>query len=187
MNSAIETQFQTPPEVCRYMVSLIPEGTKTVLEPTPGQGNIVRELKREGYQITAPEDFFLLQENAFDCIVMNPPFSTKSANMVNAPLNEDLKGLKVGYYFLTECMKLSDRIIALMPIWTITDSDVRMRNLLKYGLKSITLLPRRTFQYARVQTLVLELIKGYQGETSFSYFDRLEKQQSLTLYNKEVA
>lgn len=42
------TDFQTPPEVCKYMVSLIPEGVISVLEPTPGVGNIVSELNRGG-------------------------------------------------------------------------------------------------------------------------------------------
>jgi len=34
--------FQTPPPVCKYMVSLLPPGVKKVMEPTPGQGNVRR-------------------------------------------------------------------------------------------------------------------------------------------------
>jgi len=74
-----------------------------------------------------------------------------------------------GYQFLFELMDRSDTIIALMPWFTISDSDVRMRKLLSYGLKSVTLLPRRTFQYARIQTCVLELKKGYNLITEFKY------------------
>lgn len=72
MNSKL---YQTPIDICKYMTSMIPEGVKTVLEPTPGEGNIVSCLN--SYDITAPEDFFKLKENNFDCIVMNPPFSSK--------------------------------------------------------------------------------------------------------------
>lgn len=36
----IDTNFQTPPSVAAYMVSMIPSGTKKILEPTPGVGNI---------------------------------------------------------------------------------------------------------------------------------------------------
>ena len=48
--------FQTPPEICKYMVSLIPSGCKTILEPTKGEGNIVKELVN--YKVTAPDNFF---------------------------------------------------------------------------------------------------------------------------------
>lgn len=47
----ISLDFQTPPEVCKYMTSLVPPGAQTVLEPTPGIGNIVAQLS--GYKVTA--------------------------------------------------------------------------------------------------------------------------------------
>ena len=56
----------------------------------------------------------------------------------------------------------------------ISDSDVRLRYLKNYGLKSITALPRKTFQYARIQTVVLELDRDYKGDTIFK-----------TLYNEK--
>jgi hypothetical protein len=56
----VDPEFQTPPPVCKYMASMIPEGTVTVLEPSPGLGNIVHELVP--YQITAAADFFLLDK-----------------------------------------------------------------------------------------------------------------------------
>lgn len=59
-------------------------------------------------------------------------------------------------------MKKSDCVIALMPWLTIADSDVRFRALKAYdGLKSLTPLPRKTFQYARIQTCIIELERGY--------------------------
>lgn len=104
---------------------------------------------------------------------MNPPFSSKSAYMQNAPANLNKVGMRLGYYILTECMEMSNYVIALMPWFTISDSDVRLRYLKDFGLKSLTALPRKTFQYARIQTVVIELSKGYSRQTEFKVFDRL--------------
>jgi len=150
----------------QYMAAMLPKNVNTVLEPTPGIGNIVSAL--EGYDVTAPTDFFLLDKQRFDAAVLNPPFSSKYAFMENAP---DIKGMRLGYYILTECMDMADVIIALMPWFTISDSDVRLRFLKNFGLKSLTALPRKTFQYARIQTCVFELRKGWKGETIFKTFD----------------
>lgn len=147
------------------MVGMIPSGIKTVLEPTPGCGNIVACLG--GYDVTAPDDYFLMPKRRFDCIVMNPPFSAKSAHMDNVPAGVDVKGMKLGYHILFECMTMSGNVIALMPWYTISDSDVRLRHIKKFGLKSLTVLPRKTFQYARIQTVIIELQKGYKGESTF--------------------
>lgn len=43
-----KTDFQTPVNVANYMVSLLPDSAKTVLEPTPGIGNIKRALINGG-------------------------------------------------------------------------------------------------------------------------------------------
>jgi type I restriction-modification system DNA methylase subunit len=175
----IGTEFQTPPDVCKYMASLIPAGAKRVLEPTSGTGNLVRELN--DYEVTAPENFFTLDPSRFDCIVMNPPFSMKYAFGVPEDLN--LKGLRLGYYILQECMKMSDRIIALMPLFTISDSDVRLRYLKTFGLKSITILPRKTFKYVRIQTAVFELVKGWEKETLFKAYELIPK--NLETYDRK--
>jgi hypothetical protein len=57
----------------------------------------------------------------------------------------------------------------------ISDSDVRLRFIKKWGLISVTSLPRKTFKYARIQTMVLHLQKGYQGPTEFIVYDLLKK------------
>ena len=165
----IGAEFQTPLNVAEYMCSLIPKEAVTILEPTAGSGNILSFLK--DYQTTAPDNFFELDPSRFDCIVMNPPFSMKYAFGVPEGLN--LKGLRLGYYILQECMNMSDRIIALMPLFTISDSDVRLRYLKTFGIKSITILPRKTFKYVRIQTAVFELIKGWEEETLFKAFEML--------------
>jgi len=175
-------EFQTPPEVAEYMCSLIPKEAVTILEPTAGSGNILSCLK--DYQTTAPDNFFTLDPTRFDCIVMNPPFSMKYAFGVPEGLN--LKGLRLGYYILQECMKMSDHIIALMPLFTISDSDVRLRFLKQFGIKSITILPRKTFKYVRIQTAVFELIKGWDKETLFKAYELLPKpEKNLETYDRK--
>jgi hypothetical protein len=175
----IAVDFQTPPEVCKYMASMVPPGVRTVLEPTPGIGNIVAQLS--GYEVTAPKDYFGLDnKQRFDCVVMNPPFSSKSA--FNVPLHLNRFGMRLGYHILTECMLMSDNVIALMPWFTLSDSDVRLRSLKKYGMKSLTALPRKTFEYVRIQTVVIELQKGFKGETAFKVFDLLNYEEPPKLF-----
>jgi hypothetical protein len=168
----IDHNFQTPVPVCIYMVGMVPENAFKILEPTPGLGNIVNVLNAKNrYQVVTADDFFLLDKcEKYDCIVMNPPFSSKSAFMKNAPAGVEVTGMKLGYYILTECMKMSDNIIALMPWYTISDSDVRSRYLESFGIKSLTALPRKTFEYARIQTVIIELCKGYRGQTIYKTF-----------------
>lgn len=148
----IDGNFQTPERVCEYMVGMVPEKAYRILEPKPGLGNIVNALAAKGkYVIHSPQDFFLMDRSKrFDCVVMNPPFSSKTAYMENAPEDAETLGMKLGYYILLECMKMSDNVIALMPWFTIADSDVRLRVLKQFGIKSLTALPRKTFKYARV-------------------------------------
>lgn len=166
--------FQTPTNVGLYMKSLIPKDAITVLEPTPGEGNLVKLLNE--YEVTAPSNFFALDPQRFDCIIMNPPFSRKYAYGV--PDHVEANGLRLGYHILLECMKMSDNVIALMPLFTISDSDVRLRYLKQFGLKSITILPRKTFKYVRIQTAVFELIKGWQEPTIFEAFELMKISQN---------
>lgn len=164
--------FQTPVAIAEYMVSLVPAFAKTVLEPTPGIGNIVSALvKRGGYTITAPDDYFLLPAGKFDCVVMNPPFSAKYAFLDNASQDFTKHGMRLGYHILRECMEMSDHVIALMPWFTISDSDVRLRYLKSFGLRSVTALPRKTFMYVRIQTCILELARSYTEPTEFIVYD----------------
>lgn len=169
----VDPNFQTPLEVCEYMVDMIPPSAVTILEPTPGLGNILHVLKQyPRYEVTDAEDFFLLDySKRYDCIIMNPPFTAKSAYMKNAPHGVEVRGMKLGYYILLKCMEMSDNVIALMPWFTIADSDVRMRTLKGWGIKSLTALPRKTFEFARIQTCVIELEKGYKPETIFKTFN----------------
>lgn len=176
----IKDQYQTPPAVANYMAAMIPWEAITFYEPMPGNGALVDAIVNEmtlrfrinSYHITTNDDYFnrgTLKKAPFDCILMNPPFSDKSA--FNVPDNEKYEGMKFGYQILSECMEISDNIIALMPWFTIVDSDVRLREIYKFGLKSITALPRKTFDYARIQTCILEMDKNFKGDTLFKMFN----------------
>jgi len=168
----IDKNFQTPLNVAAHMAAMIPVDAISIFEPTPGEGNLLSVLSKTQYKITAADDFFLFPKTErYDCILMNPPFSSKSAFMDNAPEGAEIKGMKVGYYILKQCMNMSDNLIALMPWYTISDSDVRMRYLKSFGIKSLTSLSRKTFQYARIQTVIIELEKGYNKDTTFKIFN----------------
>lgn len=158
--------FQTPPFVARYMISLIPEGVKTVLEPTPGQGNIVKELNGK-YNVIAPEDFFLWQPVQVDCVVMNSPFTDKEVDFTNAPREvKKLKGANIGYWFIEQMNQYSDNVIALVPWYTIINSKKRTWRYMQHGLASIINLSRSVFR-TRIQVCILQFRKGYEGKTEF--------------------
>lgn len=168
--------YQTPLDVAQYMAGLLPVLVKEVLEPTEGEGNVTSALSE--YNVTAPKDYFLLDENLkFDAVVMNPPFSEASAILTNAPDYYKGSGMGVGYKILDECMEKAPVIIALMPWYTISDSDVRMRKLIKFGLSSITVLPRKTFDYARIQTCIIQLIKGWDKATLFHSYEHINQRK----------
>ena len=141
--------FQTPIWCCQYMKSLVPEGVKEILEPTPGSGNLVNVLKHD-YSVVSPIDFWHINtRKRFDCIVMNPPFSP----------------MRLGYKILYRCMDMSDNIIALLPWLTIINSEQRTKDIFGFGLRSVTHLPRKTFPGTRVQTCILQMQRGYHGDT----------------------
>ncbi len=142
--------FQTPENICEYMASFLPKDAGSILEPTPGKGNLVKALNKYG-NVIVPNDFNSLIQNKFDWIVMNPPFS---------PMSQ-------GYKILYDCMEMSNNIIALMPYLAIINGEKRTADIMNFGLKSITHLPRSTFKGSRVQTCILEMQKGYIGDTIF--------------------
>jgi len=145
--------FQTRPDICEYMVSLLPLGITTVLEPTPGEGNLVAALKKKGFIVTAPTDFFAV-DRTFDAVVMNPPFTP----------------MKLGYEILFRCMEMSEVVIALMPWLTIINSAKRIDAIKEFGLASVTHLPRNAFPGSRVQTCVLSMRKYFWGRTALLFF-----------------
>jgi hypothetical protein len=146
--------FQTPDHVCEYMVKLLPKNIVAVLEPTPGEGNLVKALRKHNYVVDEPVDFFTHKFTNYDAVVMNPPFTP----------------MTVGYDILYQCMELSDCIIALMPWLTIINSQKRTNDIIDFGLCSITHLPRSVFKGARVQTCILKMVSGYDDDIIFTAF-----------------
>ena len=142
--------FQTPEKVCTYMSSFLPDNAGTILEPTSGLGNLVKALKHKG-NVIEPQDFFAMEKQRFDWVVMNPPFTPMAK----------------GYKILYECMEMSDNIIALMPWLTMINGQKRTSDIIEFGLVSITHLPRSIFNGSRVQTCILQMSKGYKGKTEF--------------------
>jgi len=146
--------FQTPEIICEYMISLLGDGVyKNILEPTPGEGNLVRAIKKKfpESEVIEPMDFYKEILTTYDAILMNPPFSPP----------------KQAYSILDYCMSKSNRIIALMPHVTIINSSKRTKRIFDFGVISIIHLPRKIFQGSRVQTCILNMKKGYHGTTIY--------------------
>ncbi len=148
--------FQTPKDVCNYMFQYVYEKDLRILEPTPGEGNLVSVLRQNNNAVVAPNNFFDIDKTIerFDYVVMNPPFTP----------------MKIGYQILFDCMEMSDNIIALMPWLTIINAKGRTDKILEYGLKSITHLPRTIFKGSRVQTCILEMRKGFVGDAMIKFY-----------------
>jgi hypothetical protein len=145
--------FQTPDYICDYMSSLLEKSRINVLEPTAGEGNLVKSLEKNGFIVTAPVDFWEIN-GKFDAVVMNPPFTP----------------MQVGYEILYKVMTMTDRIVALMPWLTLINSHKRISDIFEYGLKSVTHLNRNVFKGSRVQTCVLNMEKDYNGACIFDYY-----------------
>lgn len=138
------------------MAAFIPyKEHQTILEPTPGIGNLVRAVENKGYVVSPKLFEHIVRGSRYDWIIMNPPFTP----------------MKKGYEILFDCMKMSDNIIALMPWLTIINSEKRTKAIMEFGLVSITHLPRKTFNGSRVQCCVLELKKGAIGNPIFRTFN----------------
>lgn len=150
----IDKNFQTPSVVANYMVSLMDDYCGTILEPIPGLGNLVEAVKDKGI-VTAPRLFEDIPSGSrFDWVIMNPPFTP----------------MKLGYKILFDVMGMTDNIVALLPWFTIINSEKRLKKITRYGLVSVTHLPRKTFPKARVQCCVLLLKKGYSNKTILNQF-----------------
>lgn len=151
-----ENHYQSPLWACDLMITLIPDGITTVLEPTPGEGNLVRKLRERGYEVTAPVLYEHISPfDRFDAVVMNPPF-----------LNS------IEHKFLDSAMEMSDVVIALLPWFTLINCDSRTAKLKRFGIHTIIHLPRSSFKKIRVQTMILKLVRGYQGQINFHIFDK---------------
>lgn len=145
--------FQTPDWVIEVIKKEIPCNIETILEPTPGNGNIVSALKTNFKIIYPKGDYFKMNHDIakYDCIIGNPPFSP----------------MKKGYDILYDIMNKTDLIIMVMPWLTLINGEKRLKDITEYGLKKIIHLPRSAFKGSRVQTCIIIMEKGHIRETVF--------------------
>ena len=149
-----KTDFQTPEWVCDFMVTSIHGYPNTILEPTPGNGNLMRAINKHhpNTQILTPKNDFLKMDIVdVDFVIANPPFTP----------------MTLGYDMLDRFFEFSGNVIALMPWLTIINSEKRLDRLKNYGLREIIHLPRSVFKGSRVQTCISMFTKGYRGEILF--------------------
>lgn len=147
--------FQTPKWVCDIMLNELSGNPVSILEPTPGMGNLVNaiNIKYPFAHITAPTDYYELESSRYDAIVTNPPFTP----------------MTVGYDILDSLLWQSDTIIALMPWLAIINSKKRSERYKSAGLKKVIHLPRNAFPGSRVQCCILVFNAGYSGDILFEF------------------
>lgn len=154
--------FQTPVWLCNYMVSLVEGNPHSILEPTPGEGNLVKAIKKKfpNSDVYAPEKLNFENIGNFDYIIANPPFSP----------------MKKGYDLLQNLFFYSNNILIIMPWHSIINSEKRTTYYLQQGLRTVTHIPRRAFNGSRVQTCILHFNKKSVDEIILD-FNTLYKRQ----------
>jgi hypothetical protein len=154
--------FQTPPDLCAFMTSLIPvryRRQSLVIEPTPGAGNLLSALANAGFRrVEAPTgDFFQWSPSERPKVVIgNPPWTPP----------------KLAYSIMNRCLAefQPQFVVLLMPWLTLINSTRRTELLLDYGLKKVIHVSRSTFPGIRMQCCILVLDKGYGGEVQLGFY-----------------
>jgi hypothetical protein len=176
-------QFQTPEHVADYMVSLITEEPKLVLEPSIGEGNLVKALWKRfpkarvvGFDVeeTPLQDdrleFFKMDfldakmdylvktiGYRFDLILANPPFTP----------------MLLSYKFFDKLINIQKRGIYILPYLFLINSDGRARDYsLLVDVKNIFHLPRSTFKGSRIQSCILDVRDGITLNTNYVWYDK---------------
>lgn len=146
--------FQTPAWVCEFMATSVYGYPNLILEPTPGNGNLVDAIRKNhpSTKILTPEnDFMEMDIVDVDFVIANPPFTP----------------MPLGYKMLDRFFEFSGNVIALMPWLTIINSEKRLDKLKSNGLREIVHLPRSVFKGSRVQTCILMFTDGYKDQIVF--------------------
>ena len=153
--------FQTPDWVTHRMCDLVEGSPASILEPTPGEGKMVKVLQNrfpDSLVLYPKTDYWTFRENGPqfkpDLIIANPPFSP----------------MKEGYRFLFDFMAITDRVISIMP-WYVNQSVRRTKSILQYGMKRMVFLPRSVFRNCRTNCCVLDLQRGYRGTVEWVYWE----------------
>ena len=158
------------------MVDLIDKEPKLVLEPSIGQGNLVKALWRKfpntkviAYDIMdspLKDDRLIFYKQDFlsanidytpDLILSNPPFTP----------------MTLSYQFFNKCIKIQKRGIYILPYLFLINSTNRPKIYSKnINIKNIIHLPRSIFKNSRIQCCILNI---YEGTTNISYYKWYEE------------
>jgi len=161
--------FQTPEWICNIMVSLIDSYPQKILEPTPGEGNLVNAIhnKYPNTEIIKSNNFETQKLIKVDYVIANPPFSPMS----------------IGYKMLNKFFYFSGNIIVIMPWLSIINSEKRTDMYIKKGLEKVIHLPRSVFKGSRVQTCILKFKDGYSDNITLSFISSCNRKQSVDINN----
>ena len=188
--------FPTPCSATKAMIELseleISSESTTILEPSAGDGSIVRELlryssnihcceidsenveilKSQGLNIVANDFLQHKFTEKYHWIFMNPPFATKGDS------NHWLEHIKKAYFLLESGGKLA----AILPPTFITSDQQSLkefRNYVNYGLQWIN-LPKKTFLQSgtSVDTICICIQRFTEMESS-QFYHSIKKLKSL--------
>lgn len=151
----LNQQFQTPLEVCRWLVSYlnIPPFS-TIFEPTPGSGNFIQALEeRDFVDVERPQDNFFAHQftKKYDLIIGNPPFSSQQRSS-----RSGVKGMALGYEIAELCFQQltpTGKMVLILPWMYLINGEKRTDRVFPY-LAEVIHLPRNTFPGIRTQTAI---------------------------------
>ena len=158
------------------MVDLIDKKPKLVLEPSIGEGNLIKALWKKypdakviGYDIVdtpLKDDRLLFLKQDFlsanveyipDLLLSNPPFTP----------------MTLSYQFFDKCINIQKRGIYILPYLFLINSTNRPKIYSQIiNIKNIIHLPRNVFKNSRIQACILDV---YEGKTDISNYKWYEK------------
>jgi len=122
---------QTPPYA---LDPILPYLSGTVWECAAGEGSLSMALEKLGFKVVASDilrgqDFFRWQPESFDCIVTNPPYSSK-------------------FEWLERCYQLGKPFALLLPVETV-GANKAQRLFEKHGVEVVFMNRRVNFKMPR--------------------------------------
>jgi len=126
---------QTPPRALAPLLPFIPRRW-TIWEPASGEGLLVGALRAAGLKVIESDlitgqDFFEYQpDQAWDCLITNPPYSLK-------------------YHWLARCYDLGKPFALLLPLETL-GAKTGQKMFYKHGISIILIHGRINFKMPRV-------------------------------------
>lgn len=157
------------------MVNLIKEEPKLVLEPSIGEGNLVKALWQKypntkviAYDIEETplkDDRLIFIKQDFleakidykpDLILSNPPFTP----------------MTIGYDFFDKLVNIQQRGIYILPYLFLINSNSRPKKYSKtIQIKNIINLPRSVFKNSRIQTCILDTYEGSTDVINYKWYE----------------